>query len=83
METAEVIQSIAQFIPMMFFSALAFWRNNPVLFMLAAATSLFSGLYWFDQYVTPQGLAIGLSLIVYCFCCLGFAFRYIFWRDID
>ena len=64
-----------------FFSLLAFWRHDALMFMLAAGVSIMLGLYWFDTYTNNLGLTIGLSLIGYGFCCLGFAFRMIFWRD--
>ena len=65
----------------MFFSFLAFWRFNALLFMLAGGASLMVGLQWYDVYTTPAGLTIGLMLIAYALVCIGFAFRCIFWRD--
>jgi len=63
-----------------FFSLLAFWKLNPLLFMLAAGASIMLGLEWYDIYLTDLGLAISLMLITYSFVCIGFAFRFIFWR---
>jgi len=79
MDTA--IQTIIQFLPVAFFSVLAFWKNNVVLFMLTGGISLFVGLYWYDQTGTPVGMTISLSLIVYWLVCWGFAFRAVFWRS--
>ena len=64
-----------------FFSVLAFWKSDALMFMLAAGASLMLGLYWYDIYTTNIGLAISMMLIAYSFVCLGFAYRYIFWRD--
>ena len=66
---------------MVFFSALGFWRPNPLSFMLAAGSSLMLGLYWYDVYTNNLGLTIGLMLIVYSLVCAGFAFKCIFWRE--
>lgn len=81
METADVFASLAQLLPLIFFSFLAFWRLNALLFMLAAGTSLMVGLHWYDVYTTPAGLTIGLMLIGYSFVCVAFAFRCLFWRS--
>ena len=64
----------------MFFSVLAFWKLNALLFMLAGGASLMVGLQWYDVYVTSTGLTIGLMLIGYSFVCIAFAFRCLFWR---
>ena len=66
---------------LVFFSGMGFWRPNPVLFMLAAAASITTGLYWFDVYTTDIGLSIGLALIAYGLLCVGLAFKCIFWRE--
>ncbi len=81
METAEVLASLAQFVPVIFLSMVAFWRPNAVLFMLAAGASLITGFSWYDTYMTNAGLTISLMLIGYSFACLGFAFRCLFWRE--
>jgi len=64
-----------------FFSLLAYWRPNPLPFMLAAGSSLMLGLQWYDVYTTNTGLTIGLMLIAYSFVCVAFAFRCIFWKE--
>lgn len=64
----------------MFFSWMAFWRYNALLFMLAAGASLITGLYWYDTYTNELGLAMGILLIAYSVVCLGFAAQCIFWR---
>ena len=74
---------LIQLIPMMFFSALAFWKSNPVLFIMAGSCAFFNGLNWYDAFGTHEALAISLMLIVYCFICWGFAFKYIFWRETE
>lgn len=76
-----ILAIFVQFLPLVFFCVLAFWKNNPVLFMLAAGAALFNGIYWYDKYDSPIGLSIGLILIAFSVYCLGMAFRYIFWRS--
>lgn len=72
---------IAELIPLIMFSALAFWRPNPVLFMLTGAVALFYGFYWFDAYMTNLALTVSLVLFAYAFLCLGLALRLIFWYE--
>ena len=51
------------------FSGLAYWKGNPVIFMLNSAVSLFAGLYAPDSLNDINygtfGVAIGLVLIGY------------------
>jgi len=77
----QLFQNIFQFLPLILFSILAFWRFHAVLFMLTAGASLILGFYWYDSFTTNQGLAISLMLLIYSFVCIGFAFRCIFWRE--
>lgn len=65
---------------LVFFTVLAYWRPNELLFMLAAGASMMLGLHWYDVYVTNTGLTIGLMFIAFSFVCLGFAYRCIFWK---
>jgi len=64
-----------------FFSLLAFWKGNAILFIICGGVSLMSGFYCFDVYTSDLGLSISLMLIVYSLLCLGLAFRCIFWRE--
>lgn len=64
----------------LFFSLMAFWRPNAVLFMVAAGASMMTGLYWYDVYTTNIGLSISLMLIAYSLLCIGLAFKCIFYR---
>lgn len=63
-----------------FFSVLAFWKYNALLFMITAGASVMTGLYWRDTYTTNIGLAIGTLLVAYSLVCLGFALQCIFWK---
>lgn len=67
-------------------STFAFWKENYVLFMVAAGVSMISGLYGPDlingQYeTTGYGIAFGFALLVYSLICCGFTFRLMFWSD--
>lgn len=77
----DIVRCLVQLLPVVLFSFLAFWKLNPVLFMIAAGASLMSGLYWYDYFTTELGLSIGLMLIAYAFICVSFAYGTIFWRD--
>ncbi len=53
-----------------FFSFLAFWKYDALLFMLTAGTSVMTGFYWRDTYTNELGLSVGLMLIAYSLICL-------------
>lgn len=72
---------LIQLMPTMFFTAVGFWKSNPVLFILAGACAVFNGFNWYDAFGTHEALAIGLMLVAYGFVCFAFAFRYIFYRE--
>ena len=69
MQTA--VETLVQFLPLLMFSALAFWRDHVVLYMLTAALSLFTAFNWYDAYTTTHGMAVALCLVVYTFLCFG------------
>lgn len=64
-----------------FFSWVAFWKHNALMFLLAAGASLMTGFYWYDTYTNNLGLSIGILLIAYSLVCFGFALGCIFWRE--
>ena len=72
---------MTQLLVVVLLSILAFWKPNPVIFMITGACAIFTGFAWFDAYGTHTGLAISLMLIAYCFVCFAFAYRYIFWSE--
>ncbi len=80
MDTATAFNILVQFLPLVFISILAHWRFNPVMFLLAGIIAIFNGLYWYDVYDTPTGLAISLCLIVYGLVCIGLAYGNLFRR---
>lgn len=66
------------------FSALAFWRPNPVLFMITAGIAMILGLNAPDLMTssaatTSSDVTIALSLMTYSFLCIAYAFKTIFW----
>ena len=71
---------IIAFSAVMFFSVLAFWRQNTLMFMLAAGASLMVGFYWYDTYTNNLGLTIGLMLIANSLVCVGFGLGCVFRR---
>ena len=71
-------------IPIMFLSALAWWRFNSIAFMLAGGLAIMTGLYAPDvissaSYTSPFDITIALTMICYGLCCWGFAFACMFW----
>lgn len=61
------------------FSGLAYWKGNPVIFMLNSAVSLFAGLYAPDSLNDINfGVAIGLALIGYALVNILLAFGNMF-----
>lgn len=79
------LQMVAQFLPVIFFSILAFWKNNPVIYQLTAGISMMTGLCAPDiisgQYDTTNfGVTIAVSLIAYSLFCVGMAYIYLFWE---
>lgn len=68
---------MVQLIPLVLLSIIAWWRNQPVLFILSGALSLVTGLWWRSQYDSSLGMATALSLIAYWLLCWGMALRYL------
>ena len=64
-----------------FFSLLAFWRLNALMFMMAAGASIMLGLQWYDIYTTNTGLGISLMIIAYSIVCIAFAFKCLFPKE--
>lgn len=64
-----------------FFSWMAFWKHNALMFMLAAGASLITGFYWYDTYTNNLGLGISLMLLAYSLVCFGFALGSLFKRE--
>lgn len=61
-----------------FFSVLAFWKHEALIFLLTSGASMMVGLQWYDDYVTNYGLGISLLFIAYSVICFGFAFACLF-----
>ena len=71
---------VIAFSAVMFFSVLAFWKYDALLFMITAGASVMTGLYWRDTYTTNIGLSIGILLIIYGLICLVFGIGCLFKR---
>ena len=61
---------------MISFTALAYWRGNPIIYMLTAGIAIMLGLYSPDALTelgySTFGVTIGLMLITYSFVCLAY-----------
>jgi ABC-type uncharacterized transport system permease subunit len=70
------------FIPVVFFSLLAWWKYNPVLFMVTAGVALLVGFnspdFLSPETTTSLEVTIGLTFIAYALLCVGMAFQTIF-----
>ena len=76
---------IANFMPLLFFSAIAFWKESHILFLITFGIAVITGLNSPDiiagHYETSGiGLTVGICLIAYSLLCLGFAIRLMFWQ---
>jgi len=71
----------AEFIPLILISVLAFWKENAVLFMVAAGLAIMTGLYSPDLISGNLGISAGLMLIMYSLVCCGLALRMMFWKE--
>jgi len=61
-------------------SALAFWKESAVPFMVAGAGGLATAFFWYDRYVNAFGLSVSLALLALSLYYLAVAFRAIFKR---
>lgn len=82
METGEALTGLVAFSVLMGFSALAFRIQNPVLFLMLSAISLFFGFYAPDFLsggtTSNFSLSVGVMMIVYCFFNVGLAYWFLF-----
>lgn len=81
-----VFQGLLLIVPLLLLSGLAFWKPNPLLFMLAAGAAMMTGLYCPDiisgnYSTTPLSLTIGMMLMAYSLVCFGFAYKTLFGRE--
>ena len=72
---------IVSMIPLIFFSVMAFWKENSVMFMLAAGVSILVGFNFFDVEDSAWALGVSLVLWAYSIACLVFGFMCIFKRS--
>ena len=72
-------------IPLIFFSVMAFWKENSVMFMLAAGVAILVGFNCYDVETSTWMLGISLVLWVYSIACLIFGLMCMFkgGRQID
>jgi len=73
--------TVVELLPLGIFSGVAFWKPNPVLFILNGAVSIFTGLRWYDLDTSPFGLAIGLAFVVYALYSFALAYRMMFYSE--
>jgi hypothetical protein len=79
---ATTLQGGLFLIPLIVFSILAFWRLNPVLFLIAAAIGLMTGLSIPDLLAgntsSDLSLSLGLLVVAYGLACVVFAYVTLF-----
>lgn len=73
------------FIPLILMSVLAFWKDNPALFLATTGIAIMTGLYSPNiinglYTTTTIGIGIGLTLIAYSLICGAFALRLMLWQ---
>lgn len=86
LEILGLIINFIAFVPLIFFSVLAFWKENHILFLITSGVAMLTGLYTPDMIsgnysTTSLGIAIGLGFVSYSFLCVGWALKLIFWRS--
>lgn len=68
----------AAIMAMIALTIIAYWRGNPVIFMITAGIAIMVGLYTPDALAalghSTIGVGIGLMLILYSFVCLALAY---------
>lgn len=77
---------LIQIVPVIFFSLFGYYgqadaKQRAVWFILAGAAGLFTGFAFYDSYVTPFGMAMGLLFLCYTLFCFALAIKYIFWNE--
>ena len=76
-----MVELLISLIVLIFFSAVALWKQNAVVFLLAAGTAIVLAFAWYDTYTTNLGLGISLMIVAYALVCMGWGFRLLFWRE--
>lgn len=79
---ANAVAGIIMLMPLIIFSALAFWKLHPVLFIILAGISLVTACYMPDIMTsgttTNLSLTAALGIITYGLACIVFAFMTMF-----
>lgn len=80
-----ILGILGYLLPSVVLSVLAFWKENPVLFMITFGVSWITGLYAPNiisgsSDTTVMGLTLGLMLIGYGMFCMLMSFRLMFWE---
>ena len=68
-------------VPLIFFSIMAFWKENSLMFMLAGGVSILAGFCCYDVETNTWSLGISLVLWAYAIVCLIFGFMCMFKRS--
>lgn len=87
-EFVDIFSGFLVFLPLIGISALAFWKDNPVFFMIAFGLSWMIGLnapniISGNEQTTTAGIAVGMMMIYYGMFCAGMSFKYSFWGDYE
>jgi hypothetical protein len=73
-----IVQGLIFFIPLIVVSLIAFWRQNPVLFLISAGIAMMMGLKSPDiltgDTTTNLSMSVGLVIVAYAFLCLAFGY---------
>ena len=77
---------IANFLPLLFFSAISFWKENHVLFLITFGIAMITGLNSPDiiaghYETTGIGITVALCTILYGLICVAMSLRLMFWKD--
>ncbi len=80
-----ILHGFLYFLPLIFFSVLAFWKENHILFMITAGLAFITGFYSPNiisgiYETNAVGVTVGTMLILYSYACAGWSIALMF-RD--
>lgn len=87
MDVGTQLNSLLQFLPLVFFSILAIWKDHFILFLVTAAIALITGyeapdIISGDYETTWLGMTVGIVLIyIYTPACIIWAIKLMMWSN--
>jgi len=73
-------------LPLMFLAVLAYWKPNPILFLIIAGVAIFSGFEWFNTLsgdYREYAMAVSVGFIAFAILNFGFAIKLLVWKEAE